>query len=164
MAPPTTLSSAQSTTAKRRSRRWIGLFSATAAGAVLWLLAVPVAGIDLDVAAVPGGPSDDMTVSLASVVVSASAASVLGWILLALLERWTRRGRMIWTWVAAVAAILSIAGPLTMAASVAAGVVLAGMHLVTAAVLIPVLAFAPGTDNPATGGTGDPVAAVGEAS
>jgi Family of unknown function (DUF6069) len=64
-----------------------------------------------------------------------------GWALLALLARFTARARTIWTAIAVLFALLSLAGPLSILATTEANVLaLALMHLAVAAVLIPILA------------------------
>jgi Family of unknown function (DUF6069) len=68
-------------------------------------------------------------------------AALAGWALLALLERFTARARTIWTAIALLVALLSLAGPLSILATTEANVLaLALMHVVVAAVLIPILA------------------------
>jgi Family of unknown function (DUF6069) len=69
-------------------------------------------------------------------------AALAGWGLLALLERFSARPRTIWTAIAVLVALLSLAGPLSTIASttVANGLSLALMHLAVAAALIPSLA------------------------
>ena len=123
-----------STTAsrRRRSARALTVLGATAAAAAAWLVAQPIAGVDLSVS------MDGRTqpVGLASVVGVSVAVGLLGWALLALLEFRIRRAAPVWTAVAVAVAVLSLAGPLTSAVSGAAGVVLAGLHLLVAAVLI----------------------------
>jgi hypothetical protein len=66
-------------------------------------------------------------------------ASLLGWALLALLERRTDLARAIWTGVALVVVLLSLGAPLTGGITTAAAVTLTLMHLAVAAVLITVL-------------------------
>ncbi len=69
----------------------------------------------------------------------ALTASLLGWALLAVLERRTTRAQMAWTWTAVTVLLVSLAGPLTAEASVPAKTTLVVMHLAVAAVLIPTL-------------------------
>lgn len=121
--------------ARRRVVRVAALVGAAAAAVVLWVAAVPLGGVDLQVEM--GGETE--AVDLRAVVVVASAGGLLGWGLLAVLEWRVRRAAAIWTAVALVATLLSLVGPLTSATSAAAGAVLVGLHLVVAAVLIPVL-------------------------
>ncbi len=57
------------------------------------------------------------------------------WLLLELLERWTRRPRLIWRTVAGSVLVLSLTGP--MAATSDAGLaVLTGLHLLVGSILI----------------------------
>ncbi len=57
------------------------------------------------------------------------------WLLLELLERWTRRPRLIWRIVACAVLVLSLTGPL--AATTGAGLaVLLSLHLVVGSILI----------------------------
>ena len=67
------------------------------------------------------------------------AVSLLGWALLSLLERRTRRARGIWTATAGVVLLLFLAGPLTGAVTTAGKVTLALLHLTVADVLVPLL-------------------------
>ncbi|MDP9866745.1 MULTISPECIES: DUF6069 family protein [Streptosporangium] len=114
------------------TRRALTVAGATAAALVLWALTGPVAGIGLSVrldgAVQPVGPAAVATASL--------LAGLAGWALLALLERILKRPGRTWTVIAAVVLALSLAGPLG-AVDTASTVVLAGMHLIVAAVLIP---------------------------
>ena len=131
------------TTTERRVRvamrpAVLGVLAATAA-AVLVRVAANGAGADFRVGFGDGQP---MTVSAPLVALTALLASLAGWGLLAIMVRTTARARWMWTLVAALAALLSLAGPLTATASAGTKVGLAGMHVVVAAVLIPVLSRA----------------------
>ena len=98
-----------STTGPRgRHTRLLGVVAAPLAALLVWLAAVPLAGIDL-------------------------AAR-------AMLDRAGTRGRAIWTAVAAVVLLVSLAGPLGAGATMAAAIVLASMHVVVGATLIAALA------------------------
>jgi hypothetical protein len=98
--------------------------------------------LGIDVQEPPRGGSGPIRDLAAGNVVFASAlASLAGWALLAVLERVTTRARTIWTSIAVVVAVLSLGGPLTAAAvTTASRAVLAALHVVVAAVLIPLLA------------------------
>jgi Family of unknown function (DUF6069) len=74
-----------------------------------------------------------------NVVVAALVGSLAGWGLLALLSRFSAKARAIWTVTAMVAALLSLAGPLSATASAGTKVSLVAMHLAVATVLIVVL-------------------------
>ena len=108
--------------------------AAVSAAVIVWLVAVPIAGLDLLVR--PGGNATQH-VRLGSVVVVSLLAALLGCGLLALLERLIpARARTAWTVVAAVVLLLSLAGPLTGGTTPAVTVTLSLMHLAMGAALI----------------------------
>lgn len=113
--------------------------AATVVGAVaVWVVAEPVLGFALRGPAQGGGATHD--VNAAVVAVAALAASLAGWALLAVLERFTSRARGLWTAAALAVAVVSLAGPLSSAGITAANQAwLALMHVTVAAVLIPTL-------------------------
>jgi hypothetical protein len=119
--------------ARRRTGRAGAALGAAAAAAVVWVVAVPVLGIDLAVS--PGG--QPQSVSLGAVVATSSVAGLLGWALLAALETRTRRAVTVWSMIAVTVALLSLGGPLSAGASGAATAALVALHVVVAAVLIP---------------------------
>jgi hypothetical protein len=127
------------TTRPRRARA-LAVIAATLAALAVWLITDPLLGIDLTGTTRPG--SQQLQPITPALVAGASLAVALaGWALLALLERFTARARTIWTAIALLAALLSLAGPLSTLASTEANVLaLALMHLAVAAVLIPMLA------------------------
>jgi hypothetical protein len=127
------------TTRPRRARA-LAVIAATLAALAVWLITDPLLGIDLTGTTRPG--SQQLQPITPALVAGASLAVALaGWALLALLERFTARARTIWTAVALLVALLSLAGPLSILASTEANVLaLALMHLAVAAVLIPILA------------------------
>src|SRR6266540_2826883 len=104
----------------------------------IWLLAVPLLGVDLQVAQPSGRAPAEITLPL--VIVTALAASLAGWGLLALLERLTHRARTVWTGTAVVALVVSFGPLLGPGTPTAARIVLALLHLTVAAILIPALA------------------------
>ncbi|MEV5766472.1 DUF6069 family protein [Micromonospora sp. NPDC052213] len=120
-----------------RSARWrdraLGVLLAVLAAVLVWVVAAPVAGVDLEATLAEGEPP--MKIGLGAVIASSLLTSLLGWGLLALLERVTRHGLRIWVIVAAVFTLLSLAGP-TAADSGGAMVALALMHVAVGAVLI----------------------------
>ncbi|MEU4424870.1 DUF6069 family protein [Actinoplanes sp. NPDC024001] len=101
---------------------------AVVAAEMAYLLLRYGAGFDLSLR---DGPS----VGPAAVAVSAGAAALAGWALLAVLERVTARARRIWTIVAAVVFVVSLLGAAG-GASAAAILGLSILHAVVAAVLI----------------------------
>lgn len=126
-----TASITRSTTASRA----IGVGVAVLAAVFIWVIAVPLLGVDLQV--VQGGPPQ--AVGLVAVIVTSLLAGLLGWGLLAVLTNRLGNGRRIWTVVAVVGALLSLAGPITSAVGAAATVTLLLLHVVVAAVLISTL-------------------------
>jgi hypothetical protein len=128
----TTTPSTEPLTRRRHALRGAAVVCATLAAVLVWVVAVPIGGVDLQVEM--GGETE--AVDLRAVAVVALGSGLLGWALLALLEWRIRRAATIWTAVALVVTLLSLAGPLTSATNAAAGAVLVGLHLVVAAVLI----------------------------
>ncbi len=120
---------------RRRWRRAGVVAGAASAVGLVWTVAVPVAGVDLAVRM--GERTQD--VGLGSVLTVAVAAGLLGWALLAFLESRTHRAARIWTGVALAVLVLSLAGPVTSAATATAAVVLLALHVAVGAVLIPAL-------------------------
>lgn len=120
----------------RRRRRLAAVGAAALAAAILWL-AAQILGIELRVAA--GGTQPPPVVTLPITLFMAAGSAALGWGALALLERVTRRARTLWTWLAVLVAVLSLAMPLTdQIASTATKLILLLMHVAVAAVVIPV--------------------------
>lgn len=110
------------------------VLAATAAAAVIWVVAVPLAGVDL-LARPGGGPTQ--TVGVGAVVGVSLLAGLAGWGLLALLGRVApRRARRIWTGVASAVLVLSLAGPLSGGVSASGTVTLIVLHLVVGLALI----------------------------
>jgi hypothetical protein len=130
---PRTAPSTYPTRHPRTRARALAVAAATLAPLVVWLVAVPLAGATLQVR--PGGGSTQ-TVPAGTVVVVALLASLAGWTLLAVLERRTIRARAMWTVIALIALLLSLAGPLTAAATATTAAVLVSMHLAVAGVLL----------------------------
>lgn len=117
----------------KRKRFVITVIAAPAAALALWTLAVPVGGVDL--VAASGGEAT--TVGAAATAVAAAVAGLLGWAFLALLERLTGKSDRIWVITALAVLVLSVLlGPLG-GEGAAAVAVLAGLHAVVGAVVIP---------------------------
>jgi Family of unknown function (DUF6069) len=112
--------------------RWLSVAGAVVGAALVWLIAVPLAGIEL-VAKPVGGP--EMHINLVAVVASSLVVGLAGLGLLTLLERRGANGLRTWTIVAAVVLVLSLGSPLG-GESGGAKVSLLAMHLVVGAVLI----------------------------
>ena len=128
------------TTRPRRARA-LAVVAAALAALAVWLVTDPLLGFDLAGPTRPGS-QELMSITPALVAGTSLVVALAGWALLALLERFTARARTIWTAIALLVALLSLAGPLSALASTSAAnaVALALMHLAVAAVLIPGLA------------------------
>jgi hypothetical protein len=123
--------------------RALGVLAATAATLVVWVIADPLAGVDL--AARTAASSESVPVGPVAVVVSTLLAGLAGWGLLAVLERFTSKPARAWTVIALAVLLLSLIGPFGSGVGTTSKLVLASMHLVAGAVLIPVLARSAGT-------------------
>ena len=125
-----------------RRERWLAVLGPAGAAVAVWIAAVPLAGIDLQVRM--SGTTED--VGPVSVLASALLAAVAGLGCVAVLRRITKRPARAWTILASMILVLSLSGPLTQAVGAGATVILVAMHLAVAAVLIPLgrrLASAP---------------------
>ncbi|MEU8316055.1 DUF6069 family protein [Micromonospora sp. NPDC048887] len=116
----------------RRRDRLLTVLAATAAALLGWVVAVPVAGVEL----IARSGSTDQRVTPVAVVVSTLLAGLAGWALLAVLERLTGRARSAWTVVAVLVLLVSLLGPLGGGVGGAAKLTLVALHLVVGAVLI----------------------------
>lgn len=123
------------TAAPRTERRALVIAGAAVAALLTWLVADPILSVDLTVVRAPGSATT-ATVSAGSIVGSAIIAGLLGWAVLAVLERRSGRGAAIWRWFAAAVAVVSLAGPLTLAQTTGGTVVLTLLHVVVASVLL----------------------------
>lgn len=118
------------TTGTMRPRRTlITLVGAVIAGLLVWAVAVPVGGLELDVGAT--GPE----VGPLSICVAALVSGAAAWLLLALMIR-RPRGRARWTAIAGVILALSLAGPVLSGAVGAVLMTFELMHLLVGSVLI----------------------------
>jgi Family of unknown function (DUF6069) len=129
---------AEPTLATRRRTRATAVGAAVLAPAAIWLAAVPLLGVDLQVAQPSGRTSAQITLPL--VIITALTASLAGRGLLALLERLTHQAHAIWTATAVVALMVSFAPLLGPGTPTASRIVLAVLHPTVAAILIPSLA------------------------
>ncbi|WP_207946056.1 DUF6069 family protein [Actinomadura sp. 7K534] len=118
----------------------LGVAGAVAAALAVWAVGEPLLGHDL-VVEQPGKDATDL--GAGAFATFSLAASLLGWALLAVLERVTAHGLRIWT-VAALAVLALSFFPLTgVEASAGAKTVLALAHVAVAAVLIPAFRYRP---------------------
>jgi len=131
--------------------RALAVVAAVLAALAVWLVADPLLGVEL---AAPTRPGSEELQSITPALVAGTSlvVALAAWGLLALLERFTARPRVIWTAIAVLVGLLSLAGPLSALASTTAanGLSLGLMHLAVAAALIPGLAgTAPAPARPA---------------
>ncbi len=114
------------------------------AAALAWIVEVPLLGIHLNVRLGPGhmhaAAGHIETIAIGQVIGVTLAASLFGWLLLALLERRTPHARRLWTTIALAALAASLALPLTVATTTSAVTGLIVMHVTVAAVVIPAMA------------------------
>lgn len=119
----------------RTFTRIVLVAAASISALLIWAVA---ALLQLEVAVSMNGAVQ--AISGISVAVSAAAGGLGAWAVKALLERLLRRPMATWLTVSIVVGALSMFGPLTMATSTPASVVLVLTHLLPAAILIPGLA------------------------
>ncbi len=105
--------------------------------ALAWIVEVPLLGIDLTFRF---GAGHAQPVAVGQVIGVAAAASLLGWLLLAQLERRTPHARLRWTAIALAALAASLALPLAAATTSSAAIGLIVLHLTVGAVVIPAMA------------------------
>ncbi|UWP79197.1 DUF6069 family protein [Dactylosporangium fulvum] len=114
--------------------RALAIVGAVIGTVLIWVIARQAVG-DLTVRAGSG----TQEVSVVAVILTAAFAGLVGWGLLAVLERATAKARTVWTVIAVVFLLLSLLGPLG-AVGAGAKVSLALMHLLAGAVIIPTFA------------------------
>jgi hypothetical protein len=108
--------------------------------AVVLNLVVLIAGRlitgDYPIATVSG---EDQTIGFTQVAFVTAMSGLVGWGLLALLERSAARPVTVWTIIAIVALGLSMLGPIDGAVNTSSLIVLTIMHIVAAAIIIPAM-------------------------
>jgi len=119
-----------------RARALCALGGALAA-ALAWTVEVPLLGIHLNYRF---GSGHIQTIAAGQVIGVTVAAALLGWLLLALLERRTAGARSVWTAIALAALAASLALPLAAATTASAAAALVVMHLTVGAAVIPAMA------------------------
>ena len=107
------------------------------AAALAWIVEVPVLGLHLNFRF---GAGHTQTIAIGQVIGVTVAASLLGWLLLTLLERRTPRARLRWTTIALAVLAASLALPLAAATTTSAVAGLIVMHVTVGAVVIPAMA------------------------
>jgi hypothetical protein len=118
--------------------RSVAAGAAVLAALALWAVSEELLGIDLWSPRMGSQPSRDIEAGV--VAVTSAVASLAGWALLAILERFTARARTVWVTVAVIALVASLGAPLSGTGITTANrVVLMLLHLAVGAVLIPPL-------------------------
>lgn len=112
-------------------RRWLTVLVAMAAATLVAGIAGPLLDVDL-VVRLDGSTRQ---VSNLAVTLTSLVAGLAGWATLAILERWTRHARRLWTAIACLVFVVSLAGPLA-AVDTAATIVLLTLHSLVAAIVI----------------------------
>jgi hypothetical protein len=107
------------------------------AAAVVWIVEVPLLGIHLNFRF---GTGHIQTIAVGQVIGAAAAASLLGWLVLALLERRISHARILWTTAALAVLAVSLALPLAAATTTSAVAGLIVMHVTVGAAVIPAMA------------------------
>ena len=133
-APTAARPASRSGTPRLRARA-VGLSSSAAAAT--WIVADLVLAVDVSTPSLDSiGPADDLGLGL--VIVVATITTLLGWALLAVLERATGHAQAIWTSAAIAVTVVSLAGPLSGAGvTISQRIVLVALHLIVAAVFVP---------------------------
>lgn len=116
---------------QRHNTRWLTVLAAMSAASLLYAIAGPLLGINLEVRAGTGV----QTVEGLAVLLSSLLAGLAAWGLLTLLRKRTAKGTTSWRVVAALVLVVSLLGPLG-ATSLAAGAVLVALHLVVGGLLL----------------------------
>lgn len=123
------------TAGARRRDRALAVVGAVVAAVVVWAVGDPLLGNDLIVEQ-PG--REPMDLGIGAIVFFSLVSSLLGWALLAVLEKTTSRAALIWTIVALIVLVLSFLPLLGIEATGGSKAVLALTHLAVGGVLIPV--------------------------
>jgi peptidoglycan/LPS O-acetylase OafA/YrhL len=125
----------QLTVREGRSRaRVVAITLAATATGIAWLLG-RLAHVDY----IADTPLDTRQITLALTVAATVAAGAAGWVVIALLERYTASPRGIWIAVTLVVLALSIVPIFRTSANLPTQLMLTALHCVAAAVLIPAL-------------------------
>ncbi|MDX6681223.1 MAG: hypothetical protein QOG94_1262 [Solirubrobacteraceae bacterium] len=117
--------------------RPLAVAGALAATLAIWLIAHPLAGVDLAVHSVAGDAVAH--VGPASVALAVLLAGLAACGLLSAIERFARRPRTTWSVIAYTTLALSLAGPIALGETNGAIATLTSMHLAAAGILIPAL-------------------------
>ncbi|HEY1441700.1 MAG TPA: DUF6069 family protein [Mycobacterium sp.] len=120
--------------ARWRAGRIVVIAIAATATGLAWLLG-RLAHVDYIV----DTPIGTRKITLALTVVATVAAGIAGWVVIALLERYTSSPRGVWIALTLVVLVVSIVPVFWTAANLDTQIMLTALHCVAAAVLIPAL-------------------------
>jgi hypothetical protein len=120
--------------ARWRAGRVVAIAMATTATGLAWLLG-RLAHVDYIV----DTPLGTRKITLALTVVATVAAGIAGWVVIALLERYTSSPGRVWIALTVVVLALSIVPVFRTTANLGTQLMLTALHCVAAAVLIPAL-------------------------
>jgi hypothetical protein len=123
-----------STATSSRGIRLIAMVAAAIATSLVWLIANAL-GVDFALRA----SGNSMKVGLPAVVGFTLAITGIGWAVLALLERYTRRPATLWTRLAVTVFVLSVIPIFAEHATTGTRIALVLIHASVAAILIPLL-------------------------
>ena len=123
---------------ERHHTRALAVLGGLTATMAIWLVADPLAGVDLALRSAAG--SDVHQVGPASVALTTLLAGLAAWGLLATLEHIAPRPRTAFLMIASATLLLSLAGPVSLGQTNAVIATLVSMHVAAAGVLIPSLA------------------------
>src|SRR5690348_15507748 len=99
-------------TGRRQWKRALAVVAGVAAVEAVWLVAELVFGVRLQAAAGNGYPQP-VDIGPRTVAIASAVLSLVGWGLLALLERFTKHARRVWLGVALLALVVSFSLPLS---------------------------------------------------
>jgi hypothetical protein len=122
---------------KQGRARALCVAGGAAAAAIAWAIEVPLLGVRLSVRF---GAMHPQTVAAGQVIGAALVAGLIGWLLLAVLDRRAPHARAAWTVTALLVLALSLLLPLTAGTTASAVTGLIVLHLTVGAVVIPGLA------------------------
>ena len=131
-APTTDTTASRGRAAVRRRRRALGIVLAVVVTLAVWLLG-HLAGADYWITDSQGTVRIDMLVTAQVTVV----LGLVGWGVLALLERLSRHGAVLWTVLAVIVVAASMIPVVLVEATTATRLALVAVHLAVGAVLVP---------------------------
>jgi len=120
--------------ARWRAGRIVAIAIAATATGLAWLL-----GWLVHVDYVVDTPIGTRKITLALTIVATVAAGIAGWVVIALLERYTSSPRGVWIALTLAVLVLSVVPVFRTTANIGTQLMLTALHCVAAAVLIPAL-------------------------